>query len=143
LISNDEKNSANPGENYSPKRDNKTLIINLKDIKQITLTTDGNLVIEFSEKLENGYSISQRQVITAEQINNNQELQIVKNYCQQNGKTSLNQQELNSVVGASPTQPANNKNNDNSLGIGLAITAALLVGLAVGLLLKRRKIKKN
>ena len=32
------------------------------------------------------------------QQNNNQELQKIKNACQKNGKSSLNQQELNSLI---------------------------------------------
>jgi hypothetical protein len=139
-----EDNPANSTENSPIKTDNQTLIINLKDIKQITLTTDGNLVIEFNNS-ESNHSISQ--VITSEQINNNQELQKVKNYCQKNNKSALNQQELNSLINANKTNstptPKTKDDNNNALGIGLAIVVALIVGLAIGLVLKRKKGTKR
>jgi len=120
------ENKENNSQNNSAKSndDNKVQIIDPRSIKQITLTADGNLVIEFnSEKLENGDSISQnQQVITSEQINNNQELQKIKNYCQRNGKNSLSQQELNSLINTNKSDSAlANKiknDNNNTLAIG-------------------------
>ncbi|CAG8568809.1 6551_t:CDS:2 [Paraglomus brasilianum] len=141
------ENKENNSQNNSAKSndDNKVQIIDPRSIKQITLTADGNLVIEFnSEKLENGDSISQnQQVITSEQINNNQELQKIKNYCQRNGKNSLSQQELNSLINTNKSDSAlANKiknDNNNTLAIGLVAAFALIVGLVIGLVVKRKK----
>jgi len=104
-------------------------------------------VIEFnSEKLENGDSISQnQQVITAEQVSNNQELQKIRNYCQRNNKSTLNQQELNSILAANSTatESPKEKEGNNILLIGGGIGIALVIGIVVGLLLKRKKNKNS
>lgn len=144
------ENKENNGQNNSDKSndDDKVQIIDLQSIKRVTLTAEGNLVIEFnSEKLENGSSISQnQQVITTEQINTNQELQKISNYCQRNGKSVLNQQEISSILAANSTATAtkNPKEGNNTLLIGGIICAVLIAGTTTGLLLlKKRKIKKN
>jgi len=132
-------------ENESSKNDNEALIIDLKKVKKITLTADGSLEIE-SNGTQNGnhwHSISQ--IITAEQVSSNQELQKIKNYCQKNNKSTLNQQELNSILAANftptaektPTTPT--RNNIFLVGI---IGGTLAIGIVgIGLLLKRRKNK--
>jgi len=164
LPENSDKNE-NSGKNNSPQpvikssseenqRSSEFLVINLKkainnacginidpqrDIKQIALTSDGNLIIEFNNSASN-HSIGQ--VITSEQINNNQELQKIKNYCQQNGKNSLSQQELNSLINGNKTSAPTNKtknDNNNTLAIGLVAAFALIVGLVIGLVVKRKK----
>jgi len=105
-------NSAKPVEKPSAKNDNQTLIINLKEVRKITLRNDGKLEIEFNnvenEGKENNYCSSISQVLSSEQITNNSELQKIKDYCQKSNKNSLNQQELNNLL-----QDA--KNSSNSL----------------------------
>ena len=136
-----EDNTAKSTENSPIKTDNQTPISQyLRDIKQVTLTADGNLIIEFNSSASN-HLIGQ--VITSEQISTNQELQAIKNYCQQNGKNSLSQQELNSLINANKTDSAlTNKSkddNNNALAIGLVAAFALIVGLVIGLVVKRKK----
>jgi len=66
------------------------------------------LIIQFkNEKSRNNSEIGSIQKITAEEINNNQELQRIKNYCQKNGKSSLNQQELSSLIQNKTNAPTN------------------------------------
>jgi len=141
------ENKENNSQNNSAKSndDNKVQIIDPRSIKQITLTADGNLVIEFnSEKLENGDSISQnQQVITSEQINNNQELQAIKNYCQQNGKNSLSQQELSNILGVNSTSSTEKPSTTNNILLVGIIGGTLAIGIGIGLLSKRRKNKKK
>jgi len=126
--------------NTQNKNDNKTLIINLKEVKKITLWNDGRLEIEFNNPESENYSLSQ--VISSEQINNNQELRKVKDYCQQNNRTSLGQQELNNLL-------QNTENNSSlshakpqnyqTLWISLGIGGTLIVGVIAGLLLAKKK----
>jgi len=84
------------------------------------------------------------QTITAEQINNNQELQAVKNYCQANNKTSLSQAELSSLINpdSTSTNTKDPKKNNTPLLIGGTVLA--MIGL-IGLLAirKTKKIKKR
>src|SRR6185312_7626820 len=135
-----EDNAPKSTENSPVKTDNQTPISQyLRDIKQVTLTSDGNLIIEFNNSASNH---STGQVITTEQISTNQELQKIKNYCQQNGKNSLSQQELNGLINANKTSVPTNKtknDNNNALGIGLVAAFALIVGLVIGLVVKRKK----
>lgn len=139
-------NLTKPNSNWETapaKNDNQTLIINLKSIKKITLNAN-NLVIEFKATNNNKPIL---QDITAEQINNNQELQDIKNYCQKNNKTSLNQQELNSLINpnsTSFTKETETKKNNLPLLIGGGVVVLALVGLAVVLVIKKTaKIKKQ
>ncbi|CAG8620169.1 23_t:CDS:1, partial [Paraglomus occultum] len=132
-----EDNAVKSTENSPIKTDNQILISQcLRDIKQVTLTADGDLIIEFNNS-ENSHSISQ--VVTSGQINNNQELQKIKNYCQRNGKNSLSQQELNSILTANSTATESPKEGNNTLLVGGIICAALIVGVVTGLLLKKKK----
>ncbi|CAG8751746.1 12057_t:CDS:2, partial [Racocetra persica] len=63
---------------------NELLVIDLKNVKKIILRDDGKLEIEFDNTQNDNCSIIQ--VITDEQIKDNQELQKIKNYCQKNDK---------------------------------------------------------
>ncbi|CAG8454080.1 17319_t:CDS:2 [Cetraspora pellucida] len=105
---------------------NELLVIDLKNVKKIILRDDGKLEIEFDNTQNDNCSIIQ--VITDEQIKDNQELQKIKNYCQKNGKNSLNQQELNNILNSSSTYNLTNKpvNNNYMLAIGLSIAVALV-----------------
>jgi len=136
-----EDNAPKSTENSPVKTDNQTPISQyLRDIKQVTLTSDGNLIIEFNNSASNH---STGQVITTEQISTNQELQKIKNYCQQNGKNSLSQQELSNILGvnsASSTEKPPTTNNILLVGI---IGGTLVIGIGIGLLSKRRKNKKK
>lgn len=137
-----ENGVKNNSEIENKENDNEVQTINWKGIKKIILRENSDLEIEFN-------STSIATVITNEQINNSQELRKIRNFCQQNNKNSLNQQEVNNILNANSTnsestgKPTDNKNH--ALTIGLSITAALIVGLAIGLLLKRKKrvVKKS
>ena len=130
-------------ENESSKNDNEALIIDLKKVKKITLIADGSLEIESNgpQNENHGHSISQ--IITAEQVSSNQELQKIRNYCQRNNKSTLNQQELNNILAANSTATESPKEGNNTLLIGGGIGIALVIGIVVGLLLKRKKIKNS
>jgi len=140
-ITNEEgNNKLNPAKSTekSPNRvGNETLIIDLKNIKKVTLRADGKLEIEFNNG-ENSIS----QVITTEQINHSQELQTIKNYCQKSGKSSLSRFELDKIFSTNETNvrsAGKSTDNNHALVIGLSVAVALIIGLAIGLLLKRKK----
>lgn len=141
-----ENNSTNPIENSPNQADNKTLIINLKNVKKITLTTEGNLVIEFDNKRENNW-YSTSQTITPDQINNNQELQTVKNYLDKNNQSSLNQHELNELLSKNDNNSVSvEKPKDNNLlliGGGIVGGVLIVVGIGIRLFLRKKKVKKN
>src|SRR6266487_4774815 len=91
------------------KSNNEVLAIELKRIKKITLRNDNKLQIEFNSFQNNqndssGYLVNQ--IMTNEQVDNNQKLQAVKNYLQKNNKDSLNQRELKKFFNSSsiPTE---------------------------------------
>ncbi|CAG8770981.1 5932_t:CDS:1, partial [Ambispora leptoticha] len=138
---NHEKNSSKSTEK-SPE-DNQTLILNLRNIKKITLTSDGNLVIEFNESENNHANRQKTQIITTEQIKQSQELQTIKSHCQKNGNSSLSQQELSKIIGAAnSTATEKPQNGNNVLLIGVligGIGVALIFGVGIGLLLKKKK----
>jgi len=94
---NSEKKPANPAPEQSP------LIISLRDIRKIYLTSNECLVIEFNNS-------TNRQIINSEEVNRNSELQRIKSYCRENQKNNLSQQELNSIFS---TSTGNSNNNDN------------------------------
>jgi hypothetical protein len=145
LPSNSPQPNHGQDESSAKNKDNKTLIIDLKNAKKITLTPEGNLVIEFDDKQGNNYTYPE-QIITPDLINNSQELQTIKNYCQQSGKSSLSRSDLNNIFSTNdaniePTgKPAD---NNYTLAIGLSIITALIFGLTIGLLLKRKKVIKR
>lgn len=131
-------NEKSDSENNPIKPNNKTLIINLKTIKKITLTSDGNLVIEF-----NINDKSETQIITNKQITNSQELQKAKNYLQKANKSSISQQEFNSLINtnSAKTPASTEKPKDNhALLIGGGI-AVLVVGVVIGLLVSKKSKK--
>ncbi|CFW92908.1 protein of unknown function (Glucocorticoid receptor-like; DNA-binding domain) [endosymbiont DhMRE of Dentiscutata heterogama] len=135
LVNND-KNGEKKIEITNPN-DNKNLVIDLKNVKKITLRGDGNLEIEFNNSENDDYSISQ--IVTDEQISNNQELQKIKNYCQEKGKNSLNQQELNSLLATKITTPEKPRDGDNSLLMISIIGGTLIVGMVIGLFWRKKK----
>jgi hypothetical protein len=101
------KNTPAEKPNETKKDDNQTLVINLKDIKKISLV-GGDLVIEFNQS-------EKTQVVVSEQVTDNRELSAVKDYLQKNSRSSLNSQELANIISqkntdnsssSSPTQPA-------------------------------------
>ncbi|CAI2162024.1 2934_t:CDS:10 [Funneliformis geosporum] len=105
---NSEKNPTDSFQNQT----NETLIINLSEVKQITFTSEGNLVIEFNPSQSEPQANSV-QVITAQQIATNSELVRVKDYCQRTSKNSLGQQELNSILGAGNNSSLSPTNSDS------------------------------
>ena len=74
-----------------------------------------------------------------------EQLQKVKDYFQKSGKSSLNQQELNSLLQTennSSTNPSKPQSH-NALWISCGIGGTLIIGVVIGLLLKRKKgVKK-
>jgi len=143
-IANEEgNNELNPAKSTekSPNRvDNEALTIDLKNVKKITLRADGKLEIEFNNTKNSNYSISQ--ILTTEQIGNNQELQKVRDYCQKHGKNSLGQQELSRIIGTNTTATEKPKGGNSDLLIG-GVGVVLIIGVGIGLFLKRKKVKGN
>ncbi|CAG8591584.1 31481_t:CDS:2 [Racocetra persica] len=133
-LENRDKSEKKKIEVGNENKDNK-LIIDLKNVKKITLREDGKLEIEFNNSENGNYSISQ--IVTDEQISNNQELQKIKNYCQEKGKTSLEQQELNSLL--SVTTPEKPRDGNNSLLIISIFGGTLIVGIVIGLFWRKKK----
>ena len=80
----------------SPPTNPSTLIINLREIKQISLSSDDNLVIEFNNT-EPRSNYNPSQFITADQVKNSPELTKIKDYLQKEAKNSLNQSELTNL----------------------------------------------
>ncbi|CAG8603453.1 257_t:CDS:2 [Ambispora gerdemannii] len=119
LITNDNEKAKT-----SEKIDNEFLLqyFQEKNIKQISLTPDGNLLIE--------YNSDKTEIINNNQANN-QELQKVISYYQKNNQTNLSQQDLISMsdTNSSTTSPKNN----HVLLISFGIVGALMVGTAIGL----------
>lgn len=71
---------------------NQVLVINLKDIKKISLVGD-DLVIEFSQS-------EKTQTVVSEQIVNSQELSAVKDHLRNTHCSSVSQQELAQIISA-------------------------------------------
>jgi len=100
------------------------------DIKQISLTSEGKLLIEYN----NGQTkISEK--------TNNQELQKVIGYYQKNGQTNLSQQDLINLQGTNSSTGKNSNNSKLLTGIGLGIGGALIIGAVIGILVRKQKIK--
>ena len=117
-----------------------------RNIKQISLTPEGNLLIEYyayhnkNKNVKNNTTITE--TITPErQESSSPEFQEVKNYLQRTNKKELSQQELINMTRANAT-PTEKPKNNNALWIG-GIAVALVIGVVVGLLVKNRvrKIK--
>ncbi|CAI2194647.1 16368_t:CDS:2, partial [Funneliformis geosporum] len=126
-------NPREKSQNETEKGNNQTPVINLKDIKKISLVGD-NLVIEFNQS-------EKRQTVVSEQITNNQELLAVKNYLRKNNQTSLSQQELNKIFSkennnAVSTKKPHELNNALLIGGGVVV---LIIG--VGIISLRKKTK--
>jgi hypothetical protein len=107
-------------------------------IKQIILTnTREDLLIENNQNNNN-------QLVSKQQIANDPELNTVKNYLLENNKTSINQEELNSLLNANLQiqwpSPNGNSNLEKNLVIGGGLL--LVVGLLISLLVKSKRIKK-
>jgi hypothetical protein len=104
----EEDGKNNPTKSSSAESDNKVLVIDLKDIKKITLRADGKLEIEFNNAEGDNYTISQ--VIADEQINNNQTLQKAKNFLEKSKQNSLSQSELTKLTQNNSTSTNPTKN---------------------------------
>jgi len=142
------KNNPASNEKSPAKNDDKVLAIDLKNVKWISLTSEGNLIIKFkNEKSTNSSEIGSIQKITAEEIKNSQELQKIKNYCQKNGKSSLNSQELSNLIqnktGSASVNPTENSGYGKTIWISVGIGIALIVGVTIGLWLKPKCTSKK
>lgn len=114
-IKNGERNSKKIEIVENNKSNNEVLTIKLNRIKKITVKND-NLEIEFNgvQSDQNGSQLySVNQVITNEQVDNNQELKAVKDYLQKTGKDSLNRKELEEFFNSSSV-PSEEKPKDTN-----------------------------
>ena len=103
-----------------------------KNIKQISLTPDGNLLIE--------YNSGKSEIITSDQANS-RKLQKVISYYQENNRTNLSRKDL--INESNSNSPTANPKNNNALLVGFGIGGALVIGMSIGLLLKKRNVKKH
>ncbi|CAG8643351.1 3237_t:CDS:2 [Paraglomus brasilianum] len=92
------------------------------DIKEISLTPEGNLLIE--------YNSGKTETITNDQVNR-QGLQKVISYYQKNNQTNLNQQDL--INKTNSNSPATSPKNGNNSLAALVIGGVLVIGIVVGL----------
>jgi carbamoylphosphate synthase small subunit len=102
------------------------------DIKEISLIPEGNLLIE--------YNSGKSEIITSDQANS-QKLQKVISYYQENNRTNLNRKDL--INKSNSNLPTANPKNNNALLVGFGIGGALVIGMSIGLLLKKRNVKKH
>ncbi|CAI2194512.1 10933_t:CDS:2 [Funneliformis geosporum] len=102
------------------------------DIKRISLNPEGNLLVE--------YNSGKSQVIFNKQANN-KELQKLIAYYQKSGQTSLTQQDLVNANNSNSITPKNT--NNHTLLISLGLGGALIIGLVIGLWLRKNKVKKH
>jgi len=92
------------------------------DIKEISLTQEGNLLIE--------YNTGKTETITNDQANR-QGLQKVISYYQKNNQTNLSQQDL--VNTSNTNSPTTSPKSNNTLLIGFIIGVVLTIGITFGL----------
>jgi len=146
IVINQEGNQKNnPGKvqpNETKPDNNQVLVINLKDIKKISLVGD-SLVIEFNQS-------EQTQTIVSEQVNSSQELSMVKNYLQTTQRSSVNSQELANVIsqkdkGADNSNPNSPNQTSKSPFLWVASVGAIgvMVGLCCGLVVKFKKLRSK
>ncbi|MCE8162840.1 MAG: hypothetical protein I3273_01260 [Candidatus Moeniiplasma glomeromycotorum] len=132
------KNNSNANSGTNENQSNRTLVISLKDIKQISLKGN-DLVIEF-----NG-SESQT-VISEQEAANNQELSKVKNYLRDNRLSSVSQQALEQIINSNSSNSLNPASKKPEplfwMGLGLAGTL-MLVGLPLLIVKIRKKSLKK
>jgi hypothetical protein len=104
-------------------------------IEQLSITSSGDLVVKNS---------AGQKVIVSDNNLVNKDLQAVKNYLLESGKTSLNESQLNSFLlnRDNSSVPTSNADN-NRLGLGLTIGGILISGLFIGSLIKKRTVKKT
>ncbi|CAI2182574.1 3664_t:CDS:2 [Funneliformis geosporum] len=137
---NDHKNTGGGVITHSEEKENSSLdndfwlkYFQEKDIKQITLTPKGNLLIEYN----NGKS----KMITNSQVQQS-EFQKVISYCQKNNQTNLSQQDLINMRSNSNSPTTSSKNNIILL-VTLGISGVLIIGIIVGLWLRKNKVRKH
>jgi len=92
------------------------------DIKEISLTQEGNLLIE--------YNTGKTETITSDQANR-QGLQKVISYYQKNNQTNLSQQDL--INTSNTNSPTTSPKSNNTLLIGFIIGVVLTIGITFGL----------
>ncbi|MCE8163135.1 MAG: hypothetical protein I3273_03170 [Candidatus Moeniiplasma glomeromycotorum] len=136
-----EEPKKNPGAerpNETKPDHNQVLVINLKDIKKISLVDD-NLVIEFNQG-------EKAQTVVSEQITKSQEFSAVKSYLKTSGRSSVSNQELANIISqkntdnsnsSSPTQPSKSP----CLWIAGVGVIGVMMGLCYGLVVKFKKLR--
>jgi hypothetical protein len=132
LVAHDNKKNE-----LSEKVDNEFLLryFQENDIKEISLTHEGNLQIE-----KNSGETKIINIINDEQVS--LELQKVIDYYQKSGRTSLSQEVLIDKDNVTDLPTTNPKNN-HALLIGLGIGGVLIIGVVIGLWLRKSKVKKG
>ena len=126
------------------KNNNELLVIKLKNIKKITLRNHSELEIEFNSVQNNqnassGYLINQ--IMTSEQVDNNQELQKVRSYLWKSGEVSLNRQQLTEFFNSS-SAPSETPNSSKDTNKFLWIGGVLVFGLLGWLLIVSKRKKR-
>jgi len=141
---NEPKNNSGekPQNGANKDNNNQVLVINLKDIKKISLIGD-NLIIEFNQS-------EQTQTVVSEQVNSSQELSAVKNYLQTTQRSSASGQELANIISQKDKSADNsNSNSLNQLskspflwvaGVG---AIGVIAGLCCGLVAKSKKLRSK
>jgi hypothetical protein len=115
--------------------DNKFLLkyFREQEIKQIQLTPEGNLLIEYNK--------GKSEVIFKKQANNSEELQKVIGYYQKNNQTNLSREDLINMVNSN--SPTTSSNNNNGSLVAFGIGGSLIIGIIIGLWLRKNKVKKG
>jgi hypothetical protein len=102
----DRKNNSNSNSDANENQsDKKVLVINLKNIKKISLSGN-SLVIEF-----NGGEKAEKTVISEQEVVNNRKLSKVKNYLRDTQRSSVSAEELNGILNTNSNSSNPRKNN--------------------------------
>jgi hypothetical protein len=118
--------------NQSPEIDTEFLLKYFQEhnIKKISLTPERELLIEYNDG---------RTEISGK--DNQPELQKLISYYRDNNQIDLSQQDLINMTDTN--SPATNPKNNNALLIGFGIGGVLIIGVVVGLWLRKSKVKKH
>jgi len=120
-------------------------LFKVQNIKQISLTNERGLLIEYNptNSSESNRDDNQLLVMSNEEVVNKSEFQVVQSYLQENNKSSLNQQELNALLNTNSVQwPGPNSNGNLGKNLAIGVGVLLVIGLLISLLVKNKRVKK-